>query len=212
MISLIIVANNAWGDYADDYIESVIRNESSTEIILVDNGSPSPYPESDLYKLVRLESEENYNYMKALNLGAKEADGDWLMFSNDDVLCNGAFSNKIHGLSKNCLYGMEIRRKLAKWGTGKDFLYIYGWLMIMHKSVFKKVGKFDEYYLHAGFDDIDYSWRAQSKGIELRKIDLPFIHLADQPDGFHRRTAVDNYTENMLRSKKHFLKKARGLL
>lgn len=210
MISLIIVANNTWGDYATPYIESVLRHEPSTEIILVDNGSPAPYSISDRYKLVRLDPEENYNYMRALNAGAKLATGDWMIFSNDDVECHGAFADVIQKQSCNGLYGMEIRSKPARWGAGHEFCYIYGWLIIMHRTIWEIVGEFDEYYLHAGFDDLDYSWRCQEKGIPVKVLDLPFVHLADQPDNFHRRMTVDGYKENMERSKAHFIKKVRG--
>ncbi len=209
MISLIIVANSDWGDYATPYIESVVRYEPNTEIILVDNGSKEPYQSGD-YKLIRVDQSVHYNYMKALNIGAKEATGDWLMFSNDDVLCKGTFADTIQAQPYKGMYGMEIRKKPAKWGAGREFCYIYGWLMIMHRAVFEIVGKFDEYYLHAGFDDIDYSWRCQEIGIPVKALDLPFIHLADEPDNFHRRTTVEGYKDNMVRSKEYFLKKVAG--
>ncbi|HOJ01295.1 MAG TPA: glycosyltransferase [Anaerolineaceae bacterium] len=207
MISLIIVANNKWGDFATPYIESVLRYEPNTEIILVDNGSPEPYPSSCDYHLIRIDPTEHYNYMAALNAGARAAHGDWLMFSNDDVLCKGAFAKTIESQSFSWLYGMEVREKPAKWGAGKDFCYVYGWLLIMHRAVWEIVGEFDEYYLHAGFDDLDYSWRCQEKGVPLKILDLPFVHLADQPGNFHRRMTVEGYKENMKRSKAHFLEK-----
>jgi hypothetical protein len=212
MISLIVVANSKWGDYAFPYIESVKRYEPKTEIILVDNGSPQPYPMNRDYRLFRNEPDGHYNYMQALNIGGRAATGDWLMFSNDDIKCTGMFADTIKQLPYNGLYGMEIREKPARWGAGKKFCYIYGWLIIMHKAVWEIVGEFDEYYLHAGFDDLDYSWRAQEKGIPIKTVPLPFIHLADQPDHFHRRMTVDGYKENMERSKSHFLKKANGEL
>lgn len=206
MISLIIVANSDWGDYAEAYIESVNRHEPGVEIILVDNGSQIPYPPGN-YKLIRVDPSKNYNYMQALNMGAKEATGDWLIFSNDDVLCKGNFADVVQSQPYNGMYGMEVRQKPARWGAGREFCYIYGWLMIMHRAVFEIVGNFDEYYLHAGFDDIDYSWRCQEIGIPVKALDLPFVHLADEPDNFHRRTTVEGYKENMERSKAHFLEK-----
>lgn len=211
MISFIIVANSNWGDYATPYIESLLRNEPNIEIILVDNGSDKPYPSNHDYKLVRLDPAGHYNYMAALNAGAKLATGDWLVFSNDDVECRGAFTNTINSQKYSGLYGMEIRQKPARWGAGREFCYIYGWLIIMHRAVWEIVGEFDEYYLHAGFDDIDYSWRCQEKGIPVKVLDLPFVHLADQPNNFHRRMTVEGYKENMERSKAHFLKKVKNV-
>lgn len=210
MISLIIVANNKWGDFATPYIDSVIRHEIATEIILVDNGSPTPYQHSKDYHLIRLPEKEHYNYMQALNKGAKEAQGDWLIFSNDDVKCTGSFARKIKELPEIGLYGAEIRNKPENWGAGRDFCYIYGWIMVMHRAVYLAVGEFDEHYLHAGFDDIDYSWRSQQMDIPVMAVDLPFIHLADQPGHFHRRMTVEGYRDSMARSKAHFIEKVNG--
>ncbi len=209
-ISFVIVANSNWGDYATPYIESVLRHEPDTEIVLVDNGSIKPYEEYDNYKLIRLEVSGHYNYMRALNEGAKLTNGEWLIFSNDDILCWGGFRNEILDLPHRGLYGREMRTKDPAWGLGRKLKYIYGWIMLMHSSVWDEVGKFDEYYLHAGFDDIDYSWRCQCKKIPLKTIHLPFVHLADTNEGYHRRMEVDGYKENMLRSKEHFLEKVKN--
>lgn len=206
MISFVIVACNRWGDYVSMFIDSILRHEQEVEIILVDNGSPKPYEPGPAYQLVRLEPGIDYNYMQALNAGAKFAQGDWLVFCNDDILCHGKFVRTIEALAPDALYGMEIRMKDRNWGL--EFQYIYGWMMIVPRAVREVVGDFDEYYLHAGFDDLDYSWRAQQAGFGLRTVALPFVHLADQARGRHRRANVPGFEANMARSKQHFLKKA----
>ena len=210
MISFVIVANSDWYDFATPYVKSIRKHEPKVEIVLVDNGSKKPYEKIKDYQLVRLETERDYNYMKALNSGARHTSGDWIVFSNDDVLCCGKFVDRIVGLPQKCLYGMEIREKPANWGLGVGFKYVYGWLLIMHRAVWDEIGEFDEYYLHAGFDDIDYSWRCQRAGIPLKTVPLPFLHLADSPRGYHRRVEVDGYRENMYRSKMYFLEKVKN--
>ena len=209
MISLIIVAQNKWQDYATPFIGSIYRHAGwEVEVVLVDNGSPDPYQKEQFSEVIRLDPDENYNYMKALNAGARAASGDWLVFCNDDILCTGPFSDQINSLPKDFLYGNEIRQKSRAWGL--EFQYIYGWMLIMHRTLWEDVGPYDEYYLHAGFDDLDFSWRSQRAGYALRKLELPFTHLADLPGGIHRRYKVSQYTNNMSRSKAHFLKKSRG--
>jgi GT2 family glycosyltransferase len=211
MISQVIVANNNWGDFATPFVDSVLKHYANTEIILVDNGSKKPYKKDPRYKLIRLEAETNYNYMKALNVGMRETTQDWMVIGNDDVLCTGPFFKKITSLPVNMLHGPEVRRKKAYWGIKKSFFYLYGWIIIMHKSVYKKIGDFDEAFLHAGFDDIDYSWRAQQLGIHLNVIDdIPFVHLADMGDQQHRRREVPGFHENMAKSKEHFVRKVLG--
>lgn len=208
MISFIICANSRWGDYAGRFIESLYRNEEKHfEVILVDNGSPVPYQAEPGFELVRLEQKGDYNYMLALNTGAALAKGDWLVFCNDDIMCQGRFFYRIEGLVPDAIYGMELRRKDRDWGL--EFKYIYGWMLIVPRKVWDATGLFDEYYLHAGFDDLDYCWRAQQLGFAVQTVDLPFIHLADQRNigSFHRRAVVQGFHENMKRSKEHFLKK-----
>ena len=205
-ISFIICANNRWGDYASMFVDSIRQHESGVEVILVDNGSPKPYAAGPAYQLVRLEPGGDYNYMRALNAGAERAQGDWLIFCNDDILCYGKFAQAIEALRPDALYGLEIRRKDENWGLA--FRYVYGWMLIVPRAVWEVVGEFDEYYLHAGFDDIDYSWRAQQAGFGLQRVDLPFVHLADQARSKHRRAGVSGFQENMARSKQHFLQKA----
>jgi hypothetical protein len=208
MISLVIVANEKWGDFATPYINSVRLAGDPLEIILV--STDGSFTESEHYKLITMPKEKHYNYMQALNAGAKVSNGDWFIFSNDDVLCQKPFVKQIEALDRVGLYGAEIRHK-TKQKFGAEVSYIYGWQMIMHKSIYMAVGGFDEYYLHAGFDDIDFSWRAQKKGVPLYEIKpYPFIHLADQPGNRHRRAQVDGFREMQARSKEHFLEKVRN--
>lgn len=205
-VSFIICANNKWGDFATPFINSILSQENKVvDIVLVDNGSPEPYAAGSGHQLLRLDPQENYNYMKALNAGAERAAGNWLIFCNDDILCYGEFAETIESFRPDALYGLEIRQKDREWGL--EFQYIYGWFFIIPRAAWEAVGTFDEYYLHAGFDDLDYSWRAQQKGFALRKVELPFVHLADLPGGKHRRATVADFHKNMARSKAHFLQK-----
>ncbi len=209
MISFIICANSNWGDYAIPFINSIRGQGRKCEIILVDNGSNKPYQKDDKYTLIRIDPKGHYNYMAALNAGARFATGEWLMFCNDDVLCTGDF-NWLEGLNQVGVYGAKLRHK-DKVKFGADVDYIYGWMLLMHRRIWMAVGKFDEYYQHAGFDDLDYCWRAKqigTKSVEVKP--WPFVHLADQPNNFHRRMTVDGYKENMERSKAHFIEKVRG--
>ncbi|MBX3046989.1 MAG: hypothetical protein KF698_08345 [Anaerolineales bacterium] len=188
-VSVIFPYTKAFGDFAAPYTESIHNHEPEVQVVSVNT-----------------EGEADYRYTQALNQGAMLATGDWLLFSNDDILCQGEFVEMVKGLDPNKIYGMELRRKTQEeWGA--DVEYLYGWILLMHRSLFKAVGLFEEQYLHAGFDDIDYCWRVQQAGFGLEVIDLPFIHLADQPGGEHRRYTVPGYRDQMARSKEIFLAK-----
>ncbi len=189
MISVIFPYTLKFGDFVSGYIGSLRRHERNIDVVSVFTGNKA-----------------NYNYTAALNAGAKQARGEWLLFSNDDVLCQGKFAQLVEGLNRNNIYGMELRHKTkAEWGA--DVEYLYGWILLMHRSLLDAVGWHDEGYVMAGFDDIDYCWRAQQMGFGLQVVDLPFVHLADQPGGTHRRYTVDGYKEQMALSKARFLAK-----
>lgn len=189
MISVIFPYTLKFGDFVSGYIGSLRRYERDIDVVSVFTGNKA-----------------NYNYTAALNAGAKQARGEWLLFSNDDVLCRGEFASFVEGLGHNNIYGMELRRKnKVEWGA--DVEYLYGWILLMHRSLFDAVGWHDEGYVMAGFDDIDYCWRAQQLGYGLQVVDLPFVHLADRPGGTHRRYTVDGYKEQMALSKARFLAK-----
>ncbi len=192
-VSVIFPYTKAFGDFATPYTESIHKYEPDVEVIAVNT-----------------EAEADYQYTKALNQGAQRATGDWLLFSNDDILCQGPFVKQVMALSERRIYGMELRRK-TKQGWGANVEYLYGWILLMHRSLHREVGPFEEYYLHAGFDDIDYCWRAKQAGFGLAVANLPFIHLADQVGGQHRRYTVPGYKDQMARSKEFFLSKVAGV-
>lgn len=188
-LSVVFPYTKAYGDFATAYAESIHRWEPTVQVVSINT-----------------ETEADYRYTRALNAGAKQAVGDWLLFSNDDILCTGKFLRQVEQFERGSIYGMELRQK-TKAGWGADVEYLYGWILLMHRELFEDVGPFEEFYLHAGFDDIDYCWRAQQLGYGLVVAPLPFVHLADQPGGKHRRYEVPGYREQMARSKRFFIGK-----
>jgi len=204
MISVIIVACSDWGDYATPYIDSILKYKPDADIVLVDNRSKNPYLSNPKYNLITTNYSGEYQYTKLLNMGAESAKGDWLIFSNDDVLCIDDFSF-FEDYDKNAIYGAELRSKTAQ-NFGVDVDYLYGWNLVMHRDVFNDLGGFNVKFMHAGLDDIDICYRAKKKGYELVEvIPYPFVHLGDEMKK-HRRALVKNYAKMQSRSKNIFLR------
>jgi GT2 family glycosyltransferase len=156
------------------------------------------------YKLIRFN--QPVCWAKMLNTGAEASTGDWLMLLNDDVLCQGSFANTVERLDAHGLYGPAMRKKNPSWfDVGVRINYLYAWNLVMKKSVFDRIGGFDEWYQKAGVDDIDFCWRAEQLSIPLIAVDFPFIHL--EP---HRREQWDGYREQMLKSIEYFIGKVKG--
>jgi glycosyltransferase involved in cell wall biosynthesis len=92
-ISIIIPTKNSY-DVLKTCIDSILEKTSyrNYEIILIDNGSDKKevlayYKElTDTYDLIKIVAyNEDFNYSKACNLGAKEADGAYYLFLNNDT-------------------------------------------------------------------------------------------------------------------------------
>ncbi len=117
----------------------------------------------------------NIGIMKSHNLGIakmREMDADWLIIMSAAIRFgeNGGLDfikiledhpdyHVIHAASEN----VEGGKQQTKEGGGKN--EIFGWhLTAFHKSVFDKIGTWDENFSRYGMDDIDLSLRIQ-KGI-----------------------------------------------
>lgn len=89
-ISIIIISYNS-KDYVVDCIKSIIYTcyDFIPEIIVVDNNSSDNTVEviNQLFPdVIIIENSENFGYAKAINIGAKNASGDYLILSNADVI------------------------------------------------------------------------------------------------------------------------------
>lgn len=88
MISIIIVNWNS-GQQLRTCVESVIKFADNLvdKIIVVDNGSidGSEFGIENLSGVMLIRAGENLGFGKACNLGAKQADSEWLLFLNPDA-------------------------------------------------------------------------------------------------------------------------------
>ena len=102
------------------------------------------------------------------------------MIANDDVTCHGAFAKQVTALDPDRLWcetvvQKRIKRAGVKWA---QYPTAYGWLMIIHRTLYERLGAVDE-----GTPwDIEYSLRALDAGIPIDQVKVPFKHIHD-----HRR-------------------------
>ncbi len=108
-------------------------------------------------------------YAEALNYGLSIANfynERWIMLCNNDVMITRKLDTS--DLNPNTLYGFERHELATKKGL---FSFICGWAYLAHRSVFRVIGDFDEQFKPLFFEDVDYCWRAQEKGIEIAYLD-----------------------------------------
>ena len=162
--NIIMVGMDHWEDFTLPAILSFQKHEPDANIILVDHGV-NPYPETEGVEIIRLDRPAPYSV--ALNIGISHDKADWYFITNNDVLCEGPFIQKMR-------YDVIYANKT--FSSGDNFWFDNCFVFISH-LVWSEVGEFDEKFLMAAFEDADYSFRAQEKGFHVSQRDMPFQHF-----------------------------------
>lgn len=181
VVKVVAAGYGAWGKYTAPLLDTLRRHGQGAEIVIVDNGSPEPYP--DKPEVIRLDVNEPY--ARAMNRGVAHGgqDWQWLVALNNDVLCSGPFVEALAQLRPGAIYGPEL-------GHIIHYDFLLGWCICIPRHVWDDIGAFDEDYPRATFEDIDYSYRARLAGYRVEQLwDLPFVHL----DAGTRRDGMINH-------------------
>lgn len=195
------------------------------DVIIVDNNSsPEEKSKLKNYKteetnIVYLENEHNLGFSGGCNTGIRRAlenSSNWVVLLNNDTWVENGFiaslKAKLEGLEGIVGVPLVENSKLAYAGkiewlkptlkhvykysdlVGPN-IYIIGGGMAVHKSVFDKIGFFDEkYFLY--FEDADFSIRA-------RKAKIP-INILEQPKAYHQVSASTSKLGSPLLLRYHY--------
>lgn len=197
----IIIINYNTKAITKDCIESIFVNCSGDyEVILVDNNSDDGSV-AYLHKLFKdkiklIENETNLGFAKANNIGAKEAEGDYLFFLNSDTILYdnilkyfnsfinqqsnlGIVAPKLvleDGTKQRRAYGdfpnifNTIFNKFKEEKNIKEKIFQVDWVsgaaFVIKKNIFKKINGFDEKFFMY-FEDIDLAKRVKSLGFKV---------------------------------------------
>jgi len=166
--SIIIVA---YKDYAS--LEKCIQSVRSSGI-------------QDYEIIVRDNTEDNVGFAAGCNLGAKQAQGDTLIFLNPDTLVFGDWASQMAaGLDDECVAVGPVSNYVAghqqvqRYGGEDrgfvDTLLLIGFCFMIKRSAFEELGGMDE-RLFLGCDDLDLSWRIQRAAYKMRIATGVFVH------------------------------------
>jgi glycosyltransferase involved in cell wall biosynthesis len=133
----------------------------------------------------------------ARNLGAKEAKGDVLLFSDDDVIPSSGWIEahaKVHAVA-NCIGVGRLVLPKELVGTGAAELpgpQVYWWNITgnsssIPKHLFMQVGGYDETFLEYGGEDPDLGYRLKKAGATLVFVSAEAVHEAWS----HQGSAMD---------------------
>jgi GT2 family glycosyltransferase len=203
MISIVIVNYNS-GNLVADCVKSLLDNiDISFEVIVVDNNSSdnsieilkSVSIDSPNIKIVELK--ENTGFAKGNNIGVSHSNGEMLHFLNPDIIVNKKLNghyrlineqneDKIYvttltdpegGLRKSKYLIPTLGNYFKRLMKSKNVRYWdIGASLIIKKTVFEKLGKWEErYFMYA--EDLDLFYTAHLHGIGVKYLDTQIIHI-----------------------------------
>jgi GT2 family glycosyltransferase len=183
MIIDVIILSYAKNDSIVEMNNNCINSLNSSSdlhkfnILLIETESTKEYKYSqENVKVIQPGIEFNYN--KFLNIGFKECNNDWVLISNNDTIYHKNFlenmivANQIDNgiLSMSPMDDEWHRHKLFDKTNQIYYGYrtsyeVAGWSILVHKSVIKKIGGFDEQFTF-WYQDNDYANSLIQNGIK----------------------------------------------
>jgi hypothetical protein len=170
-------------------------DDPGVQWIIIDNGSTDGtggileyWKDITGDRLVVIKNETNLGFSVACNQGAARADGDTLLFLNNDVVIKGDYltpMEKALDHNPNSLVGPQLLNSDTGWNVFGDTLisYLAGWCLAMTKKTFDDLGGFDERFSPAYYEDMDICYNAMQSGYELQKVWVPLEHYPGEQSG-----------------------------
>ena len=229
--SIIVVASNGI-THTVKCIESILRCSKNYELVIVDNNTndgTKGYLQSLNEKLKEvsvIETKKNLTFAENNNLGVSLAKGDYIVFlNNDTIVCDewldrleahftniklkdigavGPVTSSSNGRQAVGIQDAEVWHKKYK-GRWSHTGVLYGWCMMVKKSVIDKVGKFDERFENS-HEDNDLCLRIQLAGYKLIIAQDTYIYHLGQ--GTLRQTiSMKEYSEKGFENRERYYDK-----
>lgn len=197
-VSIIFPTYNGWEDTKEclKSISHLSYPKNLLEILVVDNNSKDGTPQKikKLFPRVKLiTSSKNLGYSKAVNTAVKKSRGDYILFSNNDIVLEENYLKSMTSLAESDLkigiIGGMVYLKKPKGKIGFGGLRVNPYLgyhiydlanldrvrecdlppaggFFVRRSMLDKIGLLDEeYFIY--FEDLDLSIRAKRNGYKV---------------------------------------------
>ena len=169
-------------------------------VIVVDNGSEdqSITDAKELFPQVNyILLDRNYGFCRAVNVGIRTADTEYvLLLNNDTEVCVGFVEKLLRRIKRNPLI-FSVEASVRKYNRQCRTFAACAGAAIYRKAVFEEIGYFDEKHF-AYLEDIDIGYRARIYGyINLYEPKAQVIHVGSAASGsryneFKTRYSVRN--------------------
>lgn len=200
-ISIIFPTFNAWKQTQAclESIQKLDYPQNLLEIIIVDNGSTDgslqnitnfQFPVSN-FRLIK--NNKNLGFAKAVNQGVRQADGEFILITNNDIVFNckclielthtlikhsqlGAVGPQIKSFDgkKILMFGFRLnpylayhQHDLSNTSQERNCDFLSGSCLLTKRNLFLKMAGFDENFFFY-FEDLDFSLRLKKAGYLMR--------------------------------------------
>jgi GT2 family glycosyltransferase len=174
-------------------LESILRLPDKVgEIIIVDNASTDGTPEYlNSIGVTVIRNANNLGCAKAWNQGVQASKGDVIGILNNDIVVTSGWLPALlrfmeesgHGIVSPAMregpLDYELDKYAAEFTTACRTATRAGFLapcMLVRRTVFDRIGLFDEGFIYGGCEDVDFLWRAQQAEITAGVTGSAFIH------------------------------------
>ena len=189
VIDIIIPSFN--GKYLlEKHLPQVLKNSDYlNKVIIIDNGSSDgtvDWLEKKFPEIVIVKNETNLGFTKPINQGVSLSKSEFLVLLNNDVRPGeGYLKNVLHFFDDDKVFAVSFNENESSWpliswrdgklqftkGDDKNSPYYSGWASggsaIFRRSIWDKLGGFNEIYAPYYWEDIGIGYRAWKTGYKI---------------------------------------------
>ena len=213
LYSIIIISHNNFEGTTRGALESLVGDDKDSElreVIVIDNGSDDftrrqlNQFSSPSLKLKLILNESNLGFPKAVNMGIKEARGQYLVLLNSDTrVMPGAMLKLVRALEENPVYGAispvtnsagneqhilfpdndpeKILESAKNWTRNASPNLLLSQRLdfscvAISKQTFDRIGLLDEDFSPGYFEDFDFCIRLTSNNLKMGVLETAFVY------------------------------------
>lgn len=180
-------------DLLHQLLFDLYKNCSLIEEVIIVNDKPEDrdvqrnliwWKTTNMLPIEVIETPENLGFLRASNLGLKQAVEDNIVLVSTDVRVHKDIIQEMNNpYNPNVVYG----GKLLDWDTGwnafngKIYRYLEGWILAADRQAWKELDYFDERFAPNDMEDIDFSTKALEHNFILGTFPEGYVsHLGAQ--------------------------------
>jgi GT2 family glycosyltransferase len=197
--SIVIPIYNKWALTHQILFDIFKHCSGDYEVIIVNDHSPETdvragmdwWHQCKMLNLKEIILPENLMFLKASNVGLREADGEYVITVSNDVRIQMDLTSHVKALlhkNPKQLIGGRLLNWDTGWNTFKGVIYPYleGWLLATTRAGWEELDYFDERFAPSDMEDVDISTKARRLGYELSPLHhLDIHHVGAQSIGYN---------------------------